>query len=146
MHCHVYLRKGTVFIPTSGVVHKGLHRDVEPVAVVAASDTKAMREALRATIARGNPPTPHYPRGTYPKPIVLKYAGEKSWAAFARDALPWSVKERDGSFQIVGKRKHPDGWVEDPERKVEFPPGSTVDQVIDRMIAILQDAARQQSN
>jgi hypothetical protein len=32
--------------------------------------------------------------------------------------------------------------VEDPEQRVEFPPGTAVDQVIDRMIVILQDAAR----
>src|SRR5262249_17769755 len=33
-------------------------------------------------------------------------------------------------------------WVQDPEQTVEFPPGTTLDQVIDRMIAILQEAAR----
>ena len=143
MHCHLYLRKGSVFIPTSGIVHKGLHRDIEPVAVVPASNADAIRQALHATIARGNPPTPHYPRGSYPQPVVVKYAGVKNWGAFARDALPpWNIEENNGVYQIVGRRKHPDGWAQDPEQKVEFPPGSTVDQVIDRMIAILQDAAR----
>jgi hypothetical protein len=142
MHCHLYLRKGTVFIPTSGLVHRGLYRDVEPVAVVAASNTQAVREALHATIARGNPQTLRYPRGTYPQPVVLKYAGVKSWGAFARDASPWSIKEEDGIYQIVGKRKHPDGWVEDPDQKIEFPPRSAIDDVIERMITILQDAAR----
>lgn len=142
MHCHLYLRKGTVFIPTSGIVHKGLHRDIDPVAVAPASDTAAIRRALHETIARGNPSTPPYPRGSYPQPVVVKYAGVKTWGAFARDASPWSIEEREGIYQILGKRKHPDGWVEDPERKIEFPPGSTVDDVIERMISILQDAAR----
>ena len=82
MHCHLYLRKGTVFIPTSGIVHKGLHRDIEPVAVVPASNADAIRQALHATIARGNPPTPHYPRGSYPQPVVVKYARRKKLGSF----------------------------------------------------------------
>ena len=32
MFCHLYLRKGAVFVPTSGNVNPGLHRDIEPVA------------------------------------------------------------------------------------------------------------------
>jgi hypothetical protein len=33
--------------------------------------------------------------------------------------------------------------VEDPEQTVKFPVGTTLDQVIDRMIAILREAAQQ---
>jgi hypothetical protein len=137
----MYLRKGKVFVPTFGLVHKGLYRDVEPVAVVDVSDTEGLRQAFRETIARGNPPTAYYRRDSYPQPVVVKYAGVKNWSAFARGASPWNIKESDGIFQIVGSLKGPDGWVEDPEQKVEFPPGAAVDQVIDRMIVILQDAA-----
>ena len=92
----------------------------------------------------GNPPTPYYPRGgPYPQPVVVKYAGVKSWGAFARGASPWNIKEKDGIHQIVGHWKGPSGWVEDPEQTIKFPAGTTLDQVIDRMIAILQEAARQ---
>jgi hypothetical protein len=140
----VYLRKGAVIVPTTGKVDRGPYRDVEPVDVVPLSDVAAIRRALQATIARGNPPTPRYPRGAHPQPVVVKHAGVKSWAAFAREALPpWNIQEKDGAFEIVAHRKHPAGWVEDPEQTVIFPPGSSVDQVIDRMITILQDAARQ---
>jgi hypothetical protein len=140
---HVYLRKRKVFIPTFGLVHKGLYRDVEPVAVADVSDTEGLRRAFRETIARGNPPTPYYPRGgPYPQPVVVKYAGVKSWSAFARGASPWNIKDKDGIYQIAGHLKGSSGWVEDPEQKIEFPPGTTLDQVLDRMIAILQDAAR----
>jgi hypothetical protein len=142
MHCHLYLRKGTVFIPTSGSVHKRLHRDIEPVAVVDVSDSGALRRAFRETIARGNPPTPPYPRDFHPQPVVVKYAGVKSWGVFARDALPWSIEGADGVYQIVGRRKTPNGWVDDADQTIDFAPGTTLDQVIDRMIAILQEAAR----
>jgi hypothetical protein len=143
MQYQLYLRKGKVFIPTFGLVHKGLYRDIEPVAVVDVSDTEVLRQAFHETIARGNPPTPHYPRDGYPQPVVVKYAGVKSWSAFARGASPWNIKDKGGIYQIVGHLKGPTGWVEDPDQTIKFPPGATLDQVIDRMIAILQDAARQ---
>jgi len=75
--------------------------------------------------------------------VVLKYAGVKTWSAFARNARTWRLREKDGGYQIGGYRKHEKGyWVEDPEQTIEFPAGTTIDEVIDRMIGILQDAAR----
>jgi hypothetical protein len=143
MGYHLYLRQGTLFVPTTGLVEKGLLRDVEPVSAVPIWNTEGVRQALHATIVRGNPPTPHFSGGKYPQPVVLKYAGVKTWSAFARIARSWNIEEENGTYQIVGFRTHPKGyWEEDPDRKIEFPPGTTVDVVIDRMIAILQDAAR----
>jgi hypothetical protein len=143
MDYHVYLRKGTLFIPTTGLVEKGLLRDVEPVSVFSVTNTESVRQALHATIARGNPPTPHYSPGSHPQPVVLKYAGVKTWSAFSREAKSWSIQEDNKIYRIVGYRKHSKGyWAEDPDQKIEFSSGTTVDEVIDRMIAILQDAAR----
>jgi hypothetical protein len=143
MYCHLYLRKGIVFVPTSGKVHRGLHRDIEPVAVVAVSNTGAIHQALLGTINKGNPPASYYRPGDAPQPVVLKYAGVRTWAAFVRNALSWSVKEQDGTYQIVGYRTRRDGhWEEDLEQRTTFPRRSSLDEVIDRMIAILQEAAR----
>jgi hypothetical protein len=125
-----------------GLVHRGPYRDIEPVAVAPLSNPDAVREALRATISRGNPPAPRYPPGGHLQPVVVKYAGVKSWSAFARGTLPWGIDETDGKYQIIGYSCHPDGWREDPAQKLDLPAGSTVDDAIDRMIAILQDAAR----
>src|SRR5205807_9734130 len=97
----------------------------------------------RDAISRGNPPAPQYPRGSYPQPVVVKYAGVKSWSAFARGTLTWGIDESERKYQIIGYSRHPDGWREDPEQKMELAPGSTADDAIDRMIAILQEAARQ---
>jgi hypothetical protein len=55
---HMYLRNGKVFIPTFGLVHKGLYRDVEPVAVVDVSDTGALRQAFRETMPEAIRPRP----------------------------------------------------------------------------------------
>jgi hypothetical protein len=142
LYCHLYLRKGKVFIPTCGRVPRGPYRDIEPVAVVDVSDADGLRRAFRETIARGILSVGPYPRPN-PPPVVLKHAGVKGWGTFARDALPWSIEKERGIFHIVGRQKTPNGWVEDPEQTVDFPLGTTLDQVLDRMIAILQEAARQ---
>jgi hypothetical protein len=66
---------------------EGFYRGVEPVAVVSASNTGELRQALRATIARGNPAVPILRRSEIPLPVLLKYAGVKSWSAFERHAV-----------------------------------------------------------
>jgi hypothetical protein len=92
------------------------------------------------TIDRKNIIIPNPPKNSWPPPVLLKYAGVKTWSAFARGAAVWSIEETGGNYQIVGYRTHRNGyWEKDPDQKIELPPGSTVDQVIDRMIAILQE-------
>jgi hypothetical protein len=113
-----------------------------PLEVAPVSDTEGLRRALHATIARGNPPIGPYPR-PYPPPVVLKYAGLKSWYAFARGTQPWHIKLNEGTYQIVGSLMGRDGWVDDPDQTRNFPQGTTLDEVIDRLIAILQAAAQQ---
>ena len=140
---HSYLRDGIVYVPTVAVREGGpVYTDIEPVAVVPATNTEALRRALLEAIGRKNIVVP-VPNGKWPAPILLKYAGVRSWSAFARDASLWSIEEEGGVFQIVGYRKHLKGyWEQDPGQKTHFPAGSTVDEVVDRMIVILRDAAR----
>jgi hypothetical protein len=140
---HSYLRDGIVYVPTVAVREGGpVYTDIEPVAVVPATNTEALRRAFLDAIGRKNIVVP-VPKGKWRAPILLKYAGVRSWSAFARNASLWSIEEEGGVFQIVGYRKHPKGyWEQDPDQKTHFPAGSTVDEVVDRMIVILQDAAR----
>jgi hypothetical protein len=42
----------------------------------------------------------------------------------------------------MGYRREPNNWAEDPEQTINFPLGTGLDQVIDRMIEVLQGAAR----
>jgi hypothetical protein len=146
MHFSVSLRKGIVYAPTMGEMGKGFYRGVEPVAVVAASDTDELRQALALTIARGNPHVPTLRRREIPPPVVLKYAGVKSWSTFERSMRLWSIVEREGAFRIAEREKKSDGmWRDDPDQIVSFPPGASTDEVIDCMVTILQDAARKPS-
>jgi hypothetical protein len=143
MYFHVYLKNGTVYVPTVAKMGDGFYRDIEPVAVVAASNTEALRQALSGAITRGNPSAPTLPRRQWPPPVVLKYAGAKNWSSFERDMSLWGLEEKDGAFTIIGKRKRDDGTVvDDLEQTMKFTSRTALDHVIDRMTAILQAAAR----
>jgi hypothetical protein len=136
-----------VYLPTMGRIGDGIYRAVEPVAVVSASDIDGIRRALEETIARGNPTARLLRRSEYPPPLLLKYAAVKSWPAFERGMTFWIVKEEDGVFQIAGQSKRSDGgWRSDPKRTIVFSPTSTTDNVIDRMIGIVQEAAKNPKN
>jgi hypothetical protein len=147
MNCHLYLRGSTVYIPTMGKMGEGFYRGVEPVTVVSASDIDGIRKALRETIAGGNPAVPILRRSEIPPPVLLRHAGVKNWSAFERGLAFWTIKEKDGIFQIAGQSKRADGgWRPDPERTIDFPPNSTTDDMIDRMLAIVQEEAAKDRN
>lgn len=141
MFCYLYMRNGTVYLPTMGIMEKGFYRGIEPVAVVSATNTEALREMLAATITRGNPIVPKLRRREWPPPVILKYAGVRTWSAFERGLLAWEIEEKDGTFRIAGNTKRSNGmWLGDPEQTITFPAGASVDEVVDRVVSILQHA------
>ena len=55
----------------------------------------------------------------------------------------WTIKEKDGIFQIAGQSKRDDGgWRTDLDRTIDFPLNTTTDDVVDRMIAIVQEEVK----
>ena len=137
-----YLKKDTVYLPT--MVSQGIARymDVDPVTVVLVADTERLRQAMRDTILKENPFRAPTVEDARKPPVILKYTGDKSWSAFMRGASCWSIYEKDGIFQIEPYRIHPKGyWEPDRDNFIKFPSGTSIDVVIDRMIAILQSAA-----
>ncbi len=138
-----YLRKGIVYVPTIGK-RGGAYVVMEPVAVVPAKSTEDLRCAFEEAIGRGNAALPLLKDGR-PPPVMLKYTKTKSWPDFVRDTLTWNIEIIDDQYQIVGHRLRPDGgWAEDHDHKIKFPLGTAPDTVINRMIAVLQEAAEQQ--
>jgi hypothetical protein len=138
----LYLRNSVVYVPTTAKRGTSVYTAIEPVAVVPVTNTEGLRRAFLDAIARKNIAVPPI-KGKAPPPVVLKYAGVTTWSAFARGASTWNIEENDGKYQINGYRTHAKGyWEEDPNQKIEFPSGAAANHVIDRMIAILQDAAR----
>jgi hypothetical protein len=139
-----YLKRGTVYLPTTVNQGTALYMDVDPVTVVPATDTESLRRAMRETIPQQNAFVPPSPEDARKPPVLLKYTGDKSWSAFKRNAALWSINEKDGIYQISGYRTHEKGyWEKDPNQKIECPAGTSIDSVIDRMVLILQHAARQ---
>ncbi len=137
-----YLKKDTVYLPT--IVNQGIARymDVDPVTVVPVVDADRLRQAMRDTIPKENPFRAPTIEDARKPPVILKYTGDKSWSAFMRGASCWSIYENDRIFQIEPYRVHPKGyWEPDRDQFIKFPSGTAVDDVIDRMIAILQSAA-----
>jgi hypothetical protein len=54
----------------------------------------------------------------------------------------WTIKEKDGVFQIAGQSKRDDGgWRADLDRTIDFPPNLVMDDVIERIVAIVQEEA-----
>jgi hypothetical protein len=144
-----YLRKGIVYVPTMARRTSGpIYSDIEPIAVIALGDSIAVRQALRESLKRGNPIIPDRdPQALRAPPVILKYARVRSWSVFFRSAQTWSITDDDSLFKIIAYRTHPKGyWEQDIENEIRFPPGTSADEVIDRMIAILQETARAAPN
>ena len=104
---HAYLRTAIAYVPTVVKLQTGAYVDVDPVAVVPVANTDGLRRALLDAIGRKNAVVPPPPKDKWPPPILLKYAGVKTWAAFARGAAVWSIQETDGNFLIAGYQSHP---------------------------------------
>jgi hypothetical protein len=139
---HIYLKKRMVYLPTT--VNQGTARylEVDPVTVVPVVDTEDLRRAMRTTIPKENRFVPPSIEDARKPPVLLKYTGDKSWSAFMRGTSPWSIYEKDGKYQIKGYHVHSKGyWERDKTQTIEFPAGTRLDDVIDRMIEILQHAA-----
>lgn len=131
-----YLRDGTVYVPTVARRASGpIYTDVEPYVVLPLSETGAVRRALLDAVARENTIIPD------PDPKSLR-APLRSWAAFLRNAWMWTIRNDDDVYKITGYRKHSKGyWVPDQNQEIKFPIGTGPDGVVDRMIAILREAA-----
>jgi hypothetical protein len=137
----LYLRHGTVYVPTVAQTEAGFYMDVEPVKTVAITDSKALQDAIKDAISKGNPIVPTPTRAAFPKPVVLKYVKMKSWSSFEKEALNWTIVEKAGNYQIKpGRRRLDNGWEEDPTKIESLPPGTELDAVAQRVTSLVQSA------
>ena len=144
MHQNVYLRNGVVYFPTVAKTEAGFYVLVEPVVDVSVSNVIVLRNVLGDIIARDNVIIPTPKRNAFPPSILPKYAGVKTDRAFMQGTSHWAIDRKNGNYQIIGYRVHQDGyWVQDATQKIGFPKDAPAENVVDRMIAILQDAAQQ---
>jgi hypothetical protein len=137
-----YLKKGNVYLPATVSQGIALYMDVDPITVIPVMDTERLRRAMRDTLPKENAFRAPKIEDARNPPAILKYTGDKSWPAFMRGASLWSIYEKGGMFQIEPHRVHRKGyWEQNRDQIIKFPSGTSIDVVIDRMIAILQGAA-----
>jgi hypothetical protein len=136
-----YLRDGLVYLPTVVKDRTGVYWIVDPVVVVSVFDVGALRCAFRDLVARGNVGAPALARSEKSVPTLARAAGVKTWSAFARGTLAWNFEENDGVYRIIPEQQDArHGFEEVPDRAVTLSPGSDVDALCDRMVAILHAA------
>ena len=140
------LYKGIVHIPT--LYLSGFFIKDAPIDSVPVTQTEGLRQAILNAMERGNPPLSRDEAnarlGQKDHPL-LRATGARSWHALDRQTQGlWSIDEKDGVYQIrVDQPMQPRGWHEDKTKRVEFPPGTPVENVIARLIDMIQERARQ---
>jgi hypothetical protein len=141
------LYNDVVYIPTSYLVERGgPFFEGEPLESVSVEQTKRLRLAFLAAIDRGNAPISRAQVAAFRAvntPPMLVATGARSWNALDKEMKgSWSIVEKDGVYQIrVDQPMEPRGWHEDKAKRVEFPLGTPVEAVIDRLIAMIQERA-----
>jgi hypothetical protein len=144
------LYNGVVYVPTSYRVegNRFLFQDI-PLEAVPVEHTDSLRRAILVAIERGNPPISFekYKSELDSKDDpLLKAAGARSWGVFDRQTkgLLSLEEEEDGGYRIqVSRQMEPRGWRDDPGKGVHFPAGTLVDEVIARLIAMIQERSRE---
>lgn len=138
MFAHLYVRRGTVYMPTVALSESGLYLDIEPVEVVSASDPAAVQAAVERTLARGQPRIPAL-KPPFPPPVVLKHARVRSWGAFERGASTLGIDDKGGRYRIIPYRVlRQGGWEEDIERAEVLPPEASPSDVGRRVAGIVR--------
>jgi hypothetical protein len=143
------LYQSTVHIATPYIVERGgPYFEDEPLQSAPVEQTEKLRRAIRAAIDRGNPAISRAEVKALrdgKNPPMLSATGARSWYQLDRQMKgSWSLIEKSGRYEIrVDQPMEPRGWHEDKAKRVEFPPGTPVDEVIERLIGMIQERARQ---
>jgi hypothetical protein len=149
MDVSLRLYKGVVHIPTSYFVERdGFFVTSRPIESVPVEQTAGLRQAVVAAIERGNPPISRDEARALlhsKDDPLLKAAAARSWYVLDRQTKGvWNIAEENGTYQIrVDQPMQPRGWHEDKAKRVEFSAGTSVDDVITRLIAMIQERARE---
>ena len=130
-----------MIIPTVAQTEAGYWLDVEPVELACLGDSSTISRAIKSVVARSGMIVPTPSRQNFPKPVVLAYSKTKSLSAFEQRyeqiSLGYSL---DGRYSIERYKRAPEGsgWVVDPDKSATFSPANDLDDVILRLIHILE--------
>jgi hypothetical protein len=148
MNVSLRLYKGVVYLPTTYAISAGFYFDHSPLESIPIEQPQRLQQAIRAALGRGNPLISGDEARAFSSSSdnpVLKAMGARSWDALDRQTEGlWSLREKNAAYQIrVNRPMEPRGWHEDKTKRVQFPPGTPVDEAIARLIAMIQECAQQ---
>ncbi|TXI44939.1 MAG: hypothetical protein E6Q50_17230 [Lysobacter sp.] len=108
------------------------------MAVADAANTELVVRAVVTALERGNPKVKTPARDAFPPPVVLPYAGVKSWKTFEKGAQTWAVDLETKHIVIRPQRTHEDGgWVDDEDKLEYFPPDTPLEKVAQRVAQLV---------
>ncbi len=139
MRCSFYLRKGIAYVPTMAKTEAGYWLHIEPVDVERISNPESLKPVLLKAIGRGNPIVPTPRREHFPRDVMLRYCGMRSWSAFERTAHLWPISGNADSYVICPWRRSEEyrgGWEEDHERKTVIPASASLEDVVGQAAAL----------
>lgn len=140
---HVYVRKGTAFVPNVARTEAGFLLDVEPVRVAKLNDLQLLASAIEEAMAAGNPRVPTPSRDEYQKPFLIGLAGVRTWKAFERSGACFTIFRGEGEVEIAETARNDDGeWVDAPSLNQKLPVDSLA-MVVAKRIA---ERARQRAD
>jgi len=131
---HVYVRKGTAFVPNVARTEAGFLLDVEPVRVVKLSDLQSLASAIEQAMAAGNPRVPTPTRDEYKKPFLIGLAGVRTWKAFERTGACFTVFRSNDELEITETARNDDGeWVDAPSLNQKLSPTAPASEIARRI-------------
>jgi hypothetical protein len=121
------------------------------VEAVPVTQTEALRRAILGSVTRGNPEVSledYKVLSRTREGSVLEATGCKSDYKLDRELGGyWGISDRGGVYSISVDRPYPKyGWHQDKEKAVRFPPGTLIDDVVARLIAMIQQRQQEAPN
>jgi len=131
---HVYVRKGTAFVPNVAQTTAGYFMDVEPVRTSKLDDVPSLAIIIEQAMASGNPQVPTPSRAEFPKPVILKPAGVKNWNAFVEKGACFTIFRSEAEVEICETGRNDDGeWIDVPSLTQRIPAGSSATEIAKRI-------------
>ena len=125
----VWLRTGSIYVPTVGMMATGVLCDVDPVAVLPAE-----REALASVLAQRLAEQPPIVAAPPKVPVLATAAGVRNWKRFAEVAVGATLEESPDGWTVV--RVLADGQF---ERRAVIPAGADSVALANSLLVVLAD-------
>ena len=148
MDIRIYLRKGTVYMPTSRQVPGSFLKHTEPVQVARASDIVDVISAFDRAIAVGNPLISHEEALAAPTWVTKAITGVSSRRAFEQGVVSWSLSThpKTGEYRMFPfDAMKGGGWTRNDVPVFTLPATTSISETVRRASEVVCHAAKCQA-